>query len=152
MIWQVIEERMGSGTDTVIIPVGTDLSEQGAVRAAEELGNVLVAPLVKTTLLGERLLRPDTVTKMLKEYCKSLAGQAFQAMKSEGKGFKNVFMAPNSEEFFGAVDTAMTEMSKDLKDIKIAAPTKVPSWREAIRTKRSEDIARFLVDYVKETS
>jgi creatinine amidohydrolase len=151
MIWHNIEKAMEDGTETVIIPVGNDALELAAVKAAEELGNVLVAPTIKVELLGEQLLRPETVTKMLNKYCDSLAGQAFQPMLSGGKGFTRLFLVPNHKGYFEAVNKSVALKSQEMKNVKIVAPTKVDTWRKAIETKRPEDMATFLVAYIKET-
>ncbi|HEY65704.1 MAG TPA: creatininase family protein [Caldilineae bacterium] len=99
MSWREIEEAIAGGKTTVILavasieqhgphlPTGTDtyLGYALAEGIAHELGNALVAPVMRPGLSEHHLDFPGTVTltqgtfmKVLEEYCISLAGHGFK--------------------------------------------------------------------------
>jgi len=124
MTWTEIENAMKDGCDTVMfsvgsveqhgphLPLGTDwwIGDVIAKRAAEKLGNALVAPTIRPgfsifheAFPGSLSLKPETLTETINDYCRSLA-----------RFFKNIVIIGSHGGNFPIIETASAVISEEL--------------------------------------
>lgn len=125
LTWTDVERELDGGTDTVIVPVGsteqhgphlplgTDsfIGEAVAERVAEELGDALVAPVVRPGVSGHHMDFPGTFTvpsgllmELLTEYARSMAEH----------GFDHVVLLPSHGGNFAPVNTVAPEIAREV--------------------------------------
>jgi creatinine amidohydrolase len=124
LTWTDVEAELESGTDTVVVPVGsteqhgphlplgTDayLGEAVAERVAERLGDALVAPVVRPGVSGHHMAFPGTITvdaellmDLLRAYAASVADH----------GFDFVVLLPSHGGNFAPVETVAPEIARE---------------------------------------
>lgn len=122
--WREIESEIASGTETVIVPVGsieqhgphlplaTDslIGEELGIRIANRLDDALVAPTIRPGCSGHHMDFPGTITisastliDILHSYCESLAEH----------GFETVALLPSHGGNFAPVNTVAPEIADE---------------------------------------
>lgn len=122
--WREIESEIASGTETVIVPVGsieqhgphlplaTDslIGEELGIRIANRLGDALVAPTIRPGCSGHHMDFPGTITisastliDILHSYCESLSEH----------GFETVALLPSHGGNFAPVNTVSPEIADE---------------------------------------
>ncbi len=122
MTWQMVETAIKSGYKTVFmavgsieqhgphLPLGTDtyLGDALVTKAAEKLGNTLVAPTVRPgcsehhlDFAGSLSISPELMIELLKEICISL----------DRHGFENIVLVPSHGGNFGPVGVAVQSIA-----------------------------------------
>jgi len=127
MSWVEIQEALREGKDGVIVvsgsieqhgphlPTATDtiLGYEVAKRAAEELGDILVAPVIRPCLSAHHMGFPgsftlswETYAAVLRDYCESLA---------EG-GFRNIVLTSSHGGNIAVLKALVPDLARDLWD------------------------------------
>jgi creatinine amidohydrolase len=144
MTWLDIKEAMAAGKRRVLLvvgameqhgphlPIGTDtfLGHALAERVARKLGDTLIAPVITIgysvghmPFPGTVTLSEDTLKRVIKESCESLAHH----------GFEEIVLLASHGGNYRAIQEVLPSLQEELAPVQVLASTDTESWLKHIQ-------------------